>query len=164
MPSLPGYGYSSGPPLDRNFTNEKSAVFLDKLMVGLGFGDGYISQGGDIGSFLTRILVVTSDHCKTGHSMLAPTWQHPHLTPIVNLCIGASPPSDTAIDELSDQERTGFSRAVDFGEYGNAYARMHGTRPATIGLVLSSSPVALLAWSVTQSFAPLYPSDPKPKF
>jgi microsomal epoxide hydrolase len=68
VPSLPGYGYSSGPPLDRDFTTENAAAFLDDLMVGLGFGDGYISQGGDIGSFLTRVLAVTSDHCKAAHS------------------------------------------------------------------------------------------------
>lgn len=74
VPSLPGYGYSSGPPLDRDFTTENCAAVLDKLMVGLGFGDGYISQGGDIGSFLTRILVVTSDSCKTGHSTILPIW------------------------------------------------------------------------------------------
>ena len=29
---------------------------------------------------------------------------------------------------------------------GHAYAQEHGTRPATIGLVLSSSPIALLSW------------------
>lgn len=72
VPSLPGYGYSSGPPLDRDFTTEDAAGFLNDLMVGLGFGDGYISQGGDIGSFLTRVLVVTSDSCKTGHSKTPP--------------------------------------------------------------------------------------------
>jgi hypothetical protein len=29
---------------------------------------------------------------------------------------------------------------------GNGYAREHGTRPATIGFVLASSPLAQLAW------------------
>lgn len=52
------------------------------------------------------------------------------------------------MDELGQQERKAFDRAIDFGAMGNAYAREHGTRPATIGLVLSSSPIALLAWSV----------------
>lgn len=37
-------------------------------------------------------------------------------------------------------------RNTNFGTLGNAYAREHGTRPSTIGLVLSSSPLALLAW------------------
>lgn len=67
VPSLPGYGYSNGPPLDKNFNVEGLAKVLDKLMIGLGFGSGYISQGGDIGSFVTRVLAVTSDACKAAH-------------------------------------------------------------------------------------------------
>lgn len=49
-------------------------------------------------------------------------------------------------DGLTDAEKKGVQRINDFGTLGNAYAREHGTRPATIGLVLSSSPIALLAW------------------
>lgn len=96
-------------------------------MIGLGFGDGYISQGGDIGSFVTRILAVSSPSCKAAH---------------LHLCIGAQ----GEMDGLSEKEKKGVGRYNDFGTMGNAYARHHGTRPATIGLVLSSSPIALLSW------------------
>lgn len=128
VPSLPGYGYSSGPPLDRDFTTEEMAAVLDKLMVGLGFGDGYISQGGDVGSFVTRILAVSSPSCKAAH---------------LHLCIGQQ---GASTDGLTKEEMKGLERCNDFATVGNAYAREHGTRPATIGLVLSSSPVALLGW------------------
>lgn len=64
VPSLPGYGYSSGPPLDKNWAFEDAARVINKLMVGLGFGSGYVSQGGDIGSFLSRMLAVQYDECK----------------------------------------------------------------------------------------------------
>lgn len=67
VPSLPGYGYSSGPPLDRDFKCEDIAGVMDKLMVGLGFGDGYVTQGGDIGSFVSRILGKISTSCKAVH-------------------------------------------------------------------------------------------------
>ena len=67
VPSLPGYGYSSGPPTDKNFTTEGIARVMDKLMVGLGFGDGYIAQGGDIGSFVSRVLGATAPSCKAVH-------------------------------------------------------------------------------------------------
>lgn len=67
VPSLPGYGYSSGPSLEKNFTTEGIAAVIDKLMIGLGFGDGYISQGGDIGSFVSRVLGVNSKTCKAVH-------------------------------------------------------------------------------------------------
>lgn len=59
------------------------------------------------------------------------------------------------MDGLSEKEKVGVGRYNNFGTLGNAYARMHGTRPATIGLVLSSSPIALLAWSVPRRFRPL---------
>ncbi|KAK4899675.1 hypothetical protein LTR27_002941 [Elasticomyces elasticus] len=113
VPSLPGYGYSNGPPLDKDFDVQGIARVVDKLMVGLGFGDGYISQGGDIGSFVSRVLAVNAEACK-------------------------------AYTSLSEQK--GLKRYNNFNEMGNAYAREHGIRPSTIGLVLSSSPVALLAW------------------
>lgn len=70
VPSLPGYAYSSGPPLDQNFDTEGIARVVDKLMIGLGFEKGYITQGGDIGSFVSRVLAVTAKSCLAAHSEL----------------------------------------------------------------------------------------------
>lgn len=126
VPSLPGYAYSSGPPLENDFDTEGIARVIDKLMIGLGF-NAYISQGGDIGSFVSRVLGVTSEACKAVH---------------INLCIG----TQGSMDSLTDIEKAGVQRYTNFGTMGNAYAREHGTRPSTIGLVLSASPVSLLAW------------------
>lgn len=72
VPSLPGYGYSSGPPTDKNFDMLGIARVMDKLMVGLGFGDGYIAQGGDIGSFVSRVLGATAPSCKAVHRETLP--------------------------------------------------------------------------------------------
>ena len=44
---------------------------MDKLMKGLGLGDGYIAQGGDIGSFVARVLYTTDESCKAIHSMFS---------------------------------------------------------------------------------------------
>lgn len=63
VPSLPGYTVSSGPPLTKDFNLEAVARIMNKLMVGLGFGAGYIAQGGDVGSFLCRILNAYHDEC-----------------------------------------------------------------------------------------------------
>lgn len=62
------------------------------------------------------------------------------------MAIGASQPEGFSMDSLSDAEKGGLARAHDFSTMGSAYAVEHGTRPGTIGLVLSSSPIALLAW------------------
>ncbi|SMY19264.1 unnamed protein product [Zymoseptoria tritici ST99CH_1A5] len=125
--SLPGYGYSSGPPLDRDFTTEGMALLMNKLMVGLGFGNGYISQGGDIGSFISRVLGVKYPECRAVH---------------LHLRIG----QQGEMDGLTEKEKKGVDRYNNFDTLGNAYARKHGTRRSTIGLVLSASPISLLAW------------------
>lgn len=64
VPSIPGYAYSSGPPLTRDWTTKQQARVMNDLMTGLGFGSGYVTQGGDIGSFISRALVVEHPACK----------------------------------------------------------------------------------------------------
>lgn len=66
VPSLPQYGLSGGST-SVEFTMEDAARLLDQLMLDLGFGSGYVVQGGDIGSFLTRILSTTSKSVKAFH-------------------------------------------------------------------------------------------------
>ena len=82
--------------LDKNFDTEGMSRVLDKLMIGLGFGDGYIAQGGDIGSFISRILGVTSSACKAVH---------------INLCIGVQGEST---DGMTAEEIKGLERVNDF--------------------------------------------------
>ncbi|KAK5712550.1 hypothetical protein LTR17_017931 [Elasticomyces elasticus] len=113
VPSLPGYGYSNGPPLDKDFDVQGIARVVDKLMVGLGFGGGYISQGGDIGSFVSRVLAINAEACKAVH---------------LHLAIGISKPDDVSLESLSQEEQKGLERYNNFNEMGNAYAREHDTR------------------------------------
>lgn len=63
VPSLPGYTFSSGPPLDRNYGTQDAARIVDKLMQDLGL-TGYVAQGGDIGSRIARILAVDHECCE----------------------------------------------------------------------------------------------------
>ncbi|KAH8703842.1 Alpha/Beta hydrolase protein [Talaromyces proteolyticus] len=127
VPSLPGFTFSSGPPLDRNFEISDIARVMDQLMKDIGFESGYIAQGGDIGSRIARNLAVDHDSCK------------------VNVCAMRRPDGMTD-DRLDAFEKRGVQRMSDFVTTGSAYAMEHGTRPSTIGHVLSTSPVALLAW------------------
>jgi microsomal epoxide hydrolase len=62
VPSLIGYGYSSAPPLDKEFTTRDNAPIFNSLMEGLGF-KAYIAQGGDVGSAVSRYLA-EFDSCK----------------------------------------------------------------------------------------------------
>uniref|UniRef100_A0A8H7NHA4 AB hydrolase-1 domain-containing protein n=1 Tax=Bionectria ochroleuca TaxID=29856 RepID=A0A8H7NHA4_BIOOC len=130
VPSLPGYTLSSGPPLTKDWNTEDIGRIMNKLMIGLGFGNGYISQGGDIGAFVSWVLAVNHKECHAIH---------------VNFAIGQEP-QGVVQSNISDAERQGLQRLQNFLTSGNAYFQEHNTRPATIGYVLSSSPLALLAW------------------
>lgn len=145
VPSLPGYTLSSGGPLDRDWTPTDSARIMDKLMKELGFSK-YLAQGGDVGSFLGTIMVTTYDSCVGLHcTQLLP---RPILKDkadadfVVNLMTGAVPDGL----ELSTVEKDSLDRATKWRATGMAYALEHASRPSTIGLVLSSNPLALLAW------------------
>jgi microsomal epoxide hydrolase len=64
VPSLPGYSFSATPPLNQDFTTKDIAHIMNQLMLNLGFSDGYVAQGGDIGSKIARILAVEYESCK----------------------------------------------------------------------------------------------------
>ena len=155
VPSLPGYSFSSTPPLDRDFTTKDMAGVMHQLLLDLGFGDGYIAQGGDIGSRVAKLLG-EYESCK-GPSVFASSPPSVHLflrltrqnTAVhVNFAprLSLSPPDGMSIDSLSPYEKAGIERGEDFMKFGSAYALEHATRPATIGIALGSSPLALLAW------------------
>ncbi|BGP16444.1 hypothetical protein JCM10213v2_004446 [Rhodosporidiobolus nylandii] len=125
-PMLPGNGWSGPPPLDSPFHLEDCARLLDKLMVGLGFGSGYAVQGGDIGSGLARLLAVNFEGIPA-----------PRELPALD---------DPKRASLSKREEQDLRRGEEWAKDGKAYGYVHCTRPGTIGIVVQSSPVALLAW------------------
>lgn len=131
VPSLPGYAFSSGPPIDADYSVPQAAQLFDSLMCGLGFADGYIAQGGDVGTGIAMTQALTSEACKCFH---------------VNNIFTDAPEGEDPEAGLDEVERKGLKRGEQFNKSGMAYALEHGTRPGTIGLVLQSSPLAGLAW------------------
>ena len=131
VPSLPGYTLSSGPNPGEPLTVNRAANILNSLMTNLGFGSGYIATGGDIGSSIARILAARYLSCKAMH---------------VNYLPIKTPPAEIPISALSYQDRVFVRRGQEFMAKGSAYAAEHGSRPSTISLVLSSNPLAVLAW------------------
>lgn len=143
VPSLPGYTFSSGPPAHRNLDTPDATRIIDKLVSNLGFEAGYLVTGGDIGSRIARILAAKYDSCKGIH---------------INFCPLRSPPANLE-DSLSEPDRQLVERGRNFLTTGAAYAMEHGTRTSTIGLILSSSPLALLAW-IGEKFLEWTDEDP----
>jgi microsomal epoxide hydrolase len=133
VPSHPGYAFSSTPPLHKEFGVENIASCQNQVMQNLGFGEGYIAQGGDIGSSIARIMTADYASCKALH---------------LNTLFGSfvRDPSKTSHLSVTAAEQKGVDRMKQFIATGSAYAFMHATRPSTISLVLASNPLALLAW------------------
>ncbi|KAL9092255.1 MAG: hypothetical protein Q9165_004429 [Trypethelium subeluteriae] len=143
VPSLPGYAFPSPSPLDEDFRLEDVAQILDTLMVQLGFGDGYAVQGGDIGSKIARLLGSVHPRAKAIH-----------------LNFGIMPdPGNIPPSEYNELEKDGLVHAREFGRIGSAHAVEHATKPSTIGLVLSTNPLALLAW-IGEKFLDWTDEDP----
>ncbi|KAK4227783.1 putative hydrolase [Podospora fimiseda] len=130
VPSLPGFTLSEPFPRDQHYGMEDVADVINHLMTTiLGF-NSYLVQGGDIGSRIGRVLGARYKECTS-----------------VLLNYSAFPaPEGFDMSTLSEKEMAGVKRGEWFRSNGCAYAMEQGTRPATIGLALSTNPVALLAW------------------
>ncbi|EXJ82861.1 hypothetical protein A1O3_06676 [Capronia epimyces CBS 606.96] len=127
VPSIVGYCFSSGPSTTSNTTLLDVAWAINEVMISLGFGAGYLAQGGDIGSYLARILGSKYEACKAVHCKSKTSNDPPSLS-------------------LSEIEQAALDRTGLFSMTNFAYALEQATRPATIGFVLSTNPVALLSW------------------
>lgn len=129
-PSLPGFTLSDAFPNDQNYGMEDAAQVIDHLVASVLGLSGYLVQGGDIGSRIGRILAARYDTCAGALLNFSPV----------------PPPPDFDMSTLTSAERKGVERGKWFMNDGSAYAGEQATRPATLGLALSSSPLALLAW------------------
>ncbi|KAI9713868.1 MAG: hypothetical protein M1820_000598 [Bogoriella megaspora] len=138
-PSLPNFGFSQGVK-KRGFYLSKYAETLHNLMLKLGY-DKYVTQGGDWGYFITRLIADKyPKHCVAHH---------------INMVRPVAPPSFTqhpllalqhAILPYTDREKWDVGRAHWFQSQGSGYKTEQGTKPQTLGYSLADSPVGLLAW------------------
>ncbi|KAK1963441.1 epoxide hydrolase [Colletotrichum sublineola] len=126
VPSLPGYGPSADSvPVDKEPSLQEAAEALHQMMLDLGFS-GYAVQGGDLGSLISRYMSLHKE-CKAFH-----------LNMLMTEADGSS--------ELTQQDLEQLQRSAEWSRRGTSYSMSHGLRTATIGLALSASPLALLAW------------------
>lgn len=68
VPSLPDYGLSGSSSKDIEMGVDQAARLMNQLMLELGFSDGYVAQGGDLGSMIARVMSVSYKQCKALHS------------------------------------------------------------------------------------------------
>jgi microsomal epoxide hydrolase len=110
VPSLPGYAFSSALPLDRDFRIEDVARVMNQLMLELSFGNGYVVQGGDIGSKIARVIAAEHEACNAIHRRSLLMIRNLSLAFLpVNICIMPKPqsanPSTYTIPEKIGLER-----------------------------------------------------------
>lgn len=131
VPSLPGFAFSSRPT--RAGVSAKTiASMWRELMHALGY-ERFAAQGGDIGA---------------GISMwLARLYPESVLGAHLNYIPGSFSPAtiDTA-SELSPDENNFLERAKRFSIEEGAYAALQATKPQTLALSLTDSPIGLAAW------------------
>ena len=146
-PSLPGYGFS-GPPMRDNASTgpigpRAIAGLWHRLMhEKLNYRRPYGAQGGDWGAVVSSWLAfdnpVTEEkgEWKSGVAGL-------HLN-----MIGVRPGIDLKKANLSAAEQAWLGKMGTALDDKTAYQRIQSTRPQTLGVALSDSPVGLAAWIV----------------
>ncbi|KXX82521.1 putative epoxide hydrolase [Madurella mycetomatis] len=131
VPSLPGYAFSDAFPADKHYGMTEAAHAMDHLITSVLGLSGYVIQGGDIGSYIGRMMTAKFGGCKGA---------------LLNFIPLPPPEGFDVAKDTNETEKKGLQRAEWFNSHASAYVRMHSTRPATVGLALGSSPLALLAW------------------
>ena len=141
-PALPGFGFSD-KPTEAGWTVSRTARAWAELMDRLGYGDGYVAQGGDLGAGVTLRL---AEQRPAGLRAIHLNFLPPHAPSLV--------------DASSEAERQALSQLGYYHAKMSAYAELHRTRPQTLAYALSDSPVAQAAWMYDKFVTPTDDPDP----
>ena len=130
IPDAPGYGFSQ-PVADAGWTTARVARAYDALMRGLRY-DSYGIHGSDNGAMVARELGLLNAEGFLGLHVLQ---------------LFSFPSGDPAeFERLTPQDYAGLEHMQWFQSVGG-YNVMNASRPQTVAVGLSDSPVALLAYS-----------------
>ncbi|QAY59247.1 epoxide hydrolase [Microbacterium protaetiae] len=130
IPDAPGFGFSQ-PLAQTGWTTSRVATAYDALMRALGY-DSYGIHGSDNGAMIARELGLAQPEGFLGLHVLQ---------------LFSFPSGDPAeFEKLSPQDHAGLEHMQWFQSVGG-YNTMNASRPQTIAVGLSDSPVGLLAYS-----------------
>ncbi|QTF71680.1 epoxide hydrolase family protein [Arthrobacter woluwensis] len=130
IPDAPGYGFSQ-PVTESGWTVGRVARAYDALMRGLGY-DGYGVHGSDNGAMIARELGLLNPDGFLGLHVLQ---------------LFSFPSGDPAeFEKLESADYAGLEHMQWFQSVGG-YNTMNASRPQTVAVGLSDSPVGLLAYS-----------------
>jgi epoxide hydrolase len=130
IPSLPGFGYST-PVVDRGWTMARVARTFDKLMRDLGY-TSYGVHGSDAGSMVGRELGILNPAGFLGSHVLQAF---------------SFPSGDPAeFEKLEPKDYAALEHMQWFQSVGG-YNAINASRPQTVAVGLSDSPIGQLAWN-----------------
>ncbi|MBN9489367.1 MAG: alpha/beta fold hydrolase [Alphaproteobacteria bacterium] len=147
IPSLPGYGFS-GPPIRDDGSvgpigpRVIAALWHQLVHDKLNYRRPYGAQGGDWGAVVSSWLAF--DHPVKEEK---DEWRSGVLGLHLNM-MGLRPGVDLKSTELSPAEKTWLETMRTGLDDKTAYQRIQATRPQTLGVALTDSPVGLAAWIV----------------
>jgi pimeloyl-ACP methyl ester carboxylesterase len=130
VPSIPGFGFST-PLVDRGWTMARVAKTFDQLMRRLGY-DSYGSHGSDAGAMISREL-----------GLLNP----PGFLGLHVLQLFSFPSGDPAEFEKFTPEDYAAMEHLQWFQSVGGYNAINSTRPQTVAVGISDSPVGQLAWN-----------------
>jgi pimeloyl-ACP methyl ester carboxylesterase len=149
IPSLPGFGFSDYLPLSPGAPVFSNIVGpLRSLMCDLGYTK-YIAQGGDYGSFLAMSLCNADREACAGYHINFATHGMPlqrGLRGLLSVARAWLFPSWAFPDEVERKLAIAALYPLRNVWDTTAYLHLQATRPQTLALALSSSPVALSSW------------------
>lgn len=128
IPCLPGFGLS-GPTVTTGVGPRRVATMWAELMAGLGY-TRYGAQGGDWGAIITSHLgLVDSEHLVGIH---------------INMV--TAPPNEELMADMTPAEQAVLGDLLHFQTHETGYQAIQGTKPQTLAVGLTDSPVGLCAW------------------
>lgn len=133
IPSIPGFGFSI-PVKEKGWNMFRMATAFTTLMKQLGYQQ-FAVHGGDMGAGITGILSgVAARH-------LIGTHINTDFFAVAGLGMF---PSDTSF--FTNDEKQSLESMKQYKKNGTAYLDIQATKPHTIGICLSDSPLGQLAW------------------
>jgi len=130
VPSIPGFGFST-PLVDRGWTMARVAKTFDTLMRRLGYSS-YGVHGSDGGAMIARELGLLSPEGFLGLHVLQ---------------LFSFPSGDPAEFEKFTPEDYAALEHLQWFQSVGGYNAINATRPQTVAVGISDSPVGQLAWS-----------------
>lgn len=144
VPSIPGFGFSPAPSKPGVGPVITARAYKLLMVDVLGYDKGFVTQGGDFGSFISRSIAIQYPNLVIA--------QHLNMFPVRPPTMTSAPLTylrwclSSVFYSPFEKESVRVRRNFETDQSG--YLEQQKTRPQTLGFALGDSPVGLLAWFV----------------